>query len=158
MFNVNSRRIPLLISLIVMTMTIGTSVMFGQTRRKQSSISSTKEIAFTNGKWKDIAVQARKNNKYIFVDAFTTWCAPCRQLKDITFKDKSAAVYFNDNFINYTVDMERGEGLELAEEWGVIAYPTLLFFTPEGKLIMKQIGYVDGKQLVEFGKQALARK
>lgn len=156
MFNTNSRKISLLISLVVMT--IGSSVMFGQTKRKQSTISSTKGIAFTNGKWKDIAVQARKDNKYIFVDAFTTWCAPCRQLKNVTFKDKSAAVYFNDNFINYTVDMEKGEGLELAEEWGVIAYPTLLFFTPEGKLIMKQIGYVDGKQLVDFGKQALARK
>jgi thioredoxin 1 len=139
-------------------MTGGTSMVFGQTERKQKNISSTKEIIFANGKWKDIAAKAKKDNKYIFVDAFTTWCAPCRQLKKVTFKDKNAVAYFNSNFINYTIDMEKGEGVALEEKWDVTGYPALLFFTPEGTMIMKQIGYVDGKQLVEFGKQALTKK
>jgi thioredoxin 1 len=154
MFKANSRTIALAIFLMI----TGTSAVFAQARAKQHANPSAKEIAFVDGKWKDVAAQARKSGKYIFVDAYTTWCLPCRQLKNVSFKDKSAVAYFNKNFINCAVDMEKGEGIALAEKWNVMAYPALLFFTPEGKLIMKQIGYIDGKQLVEFGKQALARK
>lgn len=156
MFKVYNSNILLLFSLVAMI--IGTSAVIAQPKAEQRAMPSAKEIMFTNGKWKDIAAQARKNGKYIFVDAFTTWCGPCRQLKNVTFKDEKTALYFNDNFINYTIDMEKDEGLTLAEKWHVTAYPSLLFFTPEGKLIMKQIGYVDAKKLIEFGEQALARK
>jgi len=69
-----------------------------------------------------------------------------------------AVAFFNDHFINYSVDMEKDEGLQLSDRWEVTAYPSLLFFTPDGKMIMKKIGYVDGKHLVEFGEQALIKK
>lgn len=156
MCKASNGRILLLFSLMVMT--AGANVIFAQSKGKQRAASSAKEITFTNGKWKDIAAQAKKEGKYIFADAFTTWCAPCRELKNITFKDRGAALYFNDNFINYTVDLEKDEGLVLAEKWDITVYPSLLFFTPEGKLIMKQVGYVDAKTLIELGEQALARK
>ena len=92
-----------------------TSAVIAQPKMGQRAMLSAKEIMFTDGKWKDIAAQARKNGKYIFVDAFTTWCGPCRQLKNFTFKDEKTALYFNGNFINYTIDMEKDEGLTLAE-------------------------------------------
>jgi len=119
---------------------------------------AAKKISFINGTWEQVAALAKKNGKYIFVDTYTAWCTPCRELRKVTFKDREAAAFFNGNFINYTVDMEKGEGVELAEKWDVTEYPTLLFFTPEGKMVMKQIGYVDGKQLIEFGKHVLAGK
>jgi thioredoxin-related protein len=156
MSEARSRKIFLAISLIGLT--IGSHVVFAQTKEKQNMMPAAKKISFLNGTWKQVAALANKNGKYIFVDTYTAWCTPCRQLKNVTFKDREAAAFFNGNFINYTVDMEKGEGVELAEKWDVTDYPTLLFFTPEGKMVMKQIGYVDGKQLVEFGKQALAGK
>lgn len=156
MYTIYNRKILLLFNLAAII--IGTRAVTAQPKVEQLAMPLAKEIMFTNGKWKDIAAQARKNDKYIFVDAFTTWCGPCRQLKNVTFKDAKAALYFNDNFINYTVDMEKDEGLVLAEKWHVAEYPSLLFFTPQGKLIMKQIGYVDAKKLIEFGEQALAKK
>lgn len=124
--------------------------------KEQSAMS--KGIHFTDGQWKDISAKAKKSGKYIFVDAYTTWCGPCKLLKSKTFLEDRAAVYFNDNFINYTVDMEKGEGTKLAEQWEVTAYPTLLFFSPEGKLLMRQVGFVNGDKLVEFGKQAMAKR
>ncbi|HTI92328.1 MAG TPA: thioredoxin family protein [Puia sp.] len=119
---------------------------------------SAEAIIFSGGSWNEITAQAKKSGKYIFVDAYTTWCGPCRQLKDITFKDKKAAAFYNGNFINYSVDMEKGEGVLLADRWDITAYPSLLFFTPDGKMVMRQVGYVDGKHLIEFGEQALTRK
>ncbi|AEW00128.1 thiol reductase thioredoxin [Niastella koreensis] len=150
-----SSKIFLVISLIGFT--IGLRVVVAHAKEKQNVKQAEKKISFVNGKWKDVAALAKKKGKYIFVDAYTAWCAPCRQLKNVTFKDREAAAFYNGNFISYTVDMEKGEGVELAEKWDVTAYPTLLFFTPEGKMVMTQVGYVNGKQLIEFGKQALEK-
>ncbi|OQP45260.1 thiol reductase thioredoxin [Niastella yeongjuensis] len=153
MSEARSSRVFLVICLIGLT--IGSRMVFAQ---KENRTPAAKKISFVNGKWEDVAALAKKNGKYIFVDAYTAWCTPCRQLKEVTFKDKEAAEFYNGNFINYMVDMEKGEGEELAEKWDVTVYPTLLYFTPEGKMVMKQVGYVDGQQLIEFGKQALAGK
>lgn len=117
-----------------------------------------KEIVFRNAKWAAIAAEAKKSGKHIFVDAYASWCAPCKLLKSTTFRDKEAAGYFNTHFINYTADMEQGEGIELAEKWEITAYPTLLFFTPDGKIVLKQVGYIDGKKLFQLGQQALGKR
>ena len=146
------------ITICLIVLTIGLNKAFAQSKGMGMTEKDGKGIVFVNGKWKDIAAKAKKSGKYIFVDVYTSWCAPCRQLKNVTFKDEKAAAYYNKSFINYTVDMEKGEGVALADKWNVTAYPALLFFTPEGKMIMKQVGYVDGEHLVDFGKQALARK
>ncbi|WP_298734160.1 thioredoxin family protein [uncultured Chitinophaga sp.] len=146
------------IALTVFLVISGISAAFAQITARQQDVPAAKEITFVDGKWKEVAAQARKSGKYIFVDAYTTWCLPCRQLKNVTFKDEAAAAYFNEHFINCAFDMEKGEGIQLADQWEIMAYPALLFFTPEGKMIMKQVGYIDGKQLLAFGKQALARK
>lgn len=134
------------------------STSFAQNNPKTVMKMESDEIEFTNGKWSEITAKAKKSNKYIFVDAYTTWCAPCKLLKSKTFREKEAAIYFNKNFINVTIDMESDEGIALAEKWKITAYPTLLFFTPQGKLVMKQAGFVNGKQLTEFGEQALKKK
>ncbi|MGH2624349.1 MAG: thioredoxin family protein [Sphingobacterium sp.] len=118
----------------------------------------SKGIKFMHGNWKDILAKAKKSGKYIFVDAYTSWCGPCKLLKSKTFVEDKATVYFNDHFINYTVDMEKGEGPKLAAQWEVTAYPTLLFFSPDGKLLMRQVGFVNGDRLVAFGKQAKTKK
>ncbi|WP_228409818.1 thioredoxin family protein [Chryseobacterium sp. T16E-39] len=131
--------------------------MTAQQKASKNS-TPTEEINFRNSSWKEVTAEAKKSGKTIFVDAYTSWCGPCKLLKQTTFKDKMAATYFNKSFINYTVDMEKGEGIQLAKDWKVNSYPSLLFFNSDGKMVLKQIGYVDGKRLTELGKEALAKK
>lgn len=148
-----------IILIIVIVALLGEVHMISAQNKKKTNIEApSHEVIFTDGKWEEIAEKAKKNGRYIFVDAYTTWCAPCRQLKNVTFKEKNVAEYFNFNFINYTVDVEKGQGKDLAEKWDITAYPALLFFTPEGKMVMKWTGYVGAEQLVEIGKQAVAKK
>lgn len=143
---------------ILLLSTFGFSISFAQNSQKKGTNMADQEIEFMEGNWSKIAAQAKKDNKYIFVDAYATWCGPCNILKSETFKEKEAATFFNKNFINATIDMESKEGSLLAEKWNITAYPTLLFFNPQGKLVMKNLGFVNGKQLIEFGEQALMKK
>jgi len=115
----------------------------------------SKSITFIENTYSIALKKAKAEHKYIFVDAYAAWCGPCRQLKNTTFKDSQAADFFNENFVNLSVDMEKGEGVELASKWEVQEYPTLLILDAKGKVQLRSIGYLDARQLLAFGKKAL---
>lgn len=113
-------------------------------------------IHFTKNKtWKELVAQAKKENKLIFLDAYATWCGPCKYMQSSVFPDASVGAYFNKNFINVKMDMEEGEGPQLAEDFGLTAYPTLYFVNGDGKLVHKSVGGIGVKDLLILGKNAL---
>lgn len=113
------------------------------------------QIDFIENSWNLALKRAAAQNKYIFVDAYATWCGPCKMLKAITFKDKNVAEFFNSNFINVAMDMEKGMGPELAAQWGLRAYPTLIIFNAKGKPVHGTVGFMRADDLIKFGVQAL---
>ena len=111
-------------------------------------------IVFSSKEYKQVLAEAKAKHKKIFVDAYATWCAPCKQLQKTTFKDPKAAAYYNKNFINISVDVEKGNGIGLAEKWNIEGLPTLLILDENGKAIADHVGFVDGNGLLEFAKEA----
>lgn len=90
------------------------------------------------------------------MDAYASWCIPCRQLKITTFKNKDVAAFFNRYFVNTLIDMERHQGRELADRWQVYAYPTLIIFNPQGTVVLRKTGYQNASDLLAFGRLALS--
>ncbi len=113
-------------------------------------------ISFFTGSFEEAKKEAASKKKLIFMDAYTVWCGPCKALSNTTFKDKAVGEYFNKNFINVKMDMEKGEGPGLAQKYGVRAYPTLLFIDKDGKQVHVSLGYIPAASLIEEGKKALA--
>jgi len=64
-----------------------------------------------NKSWKEVLAMAREKNKLIFLDAYASWCGPCKYLQRDVFTDEEVGKFFNDVFINVKMDMEQGEGL-----------------------------------------------
>lgn len=104
--------------------------------------------------WSEIKAKAKKEQKMIFFDAYTSWCGPCQYLETSIYTNRGVASYYNSNFINVKVDMEKGEGINLAKEFNVMAYPTLLFFSSEGNLLHKTIGAMEAPAFINLGKDA----
>ena len=92
-----------------------------------TAISQTKTLAFEHGTFQEIKAKALKENKLIFIDAYTVWCGPCKQMAINVFTDDAVANYYNANLINAKIDMEKGEGIEIAKLYEVNCYPNLLF-------------------------------
>lgn len=111
-------------------------------------------IQFQNLSWSQLLAKAKTENKLIFVDAFTTWCGPCKQMSEEVFPAKSVGIFFNANFINAKIDMEKGEGLSIAEKYQVEVYPTYLFVNGDGKIVHKAIGYYEVADFISIGKDA----
>ncbi|MCF8246630.1 MAG: thioredoxin family protein [Saprospiraceae bacterium] len=98
-------------------------------------------IEFTPGTWKEIKAKAAKEDKLIFMDAYAEWCGPCKKMARDVFTEKEVGDYFNAHFVNVKMDMEKGEGIGLSSDFGVQAYPTLLFINSEGKAVHRAVGY-----------------
>ncbi len=112
-------------------------------------------VVFHKESWKEILETAQSEEKLIFIDAYTTWCGPCKKMTRDIFPLHNVGQFYNENFINVKMDMERGEGVALAEKYDVILYPTLLFIDPDGKIIHRAAGYHNEKEFLGLGKIAL---
>lgn len=114
-------------------------------------------IAFEKGAWKDILTRAREEKKLIFVDVYATWCGPCKMLDQQVFTDKKVAATYNAFFINYKLDAERGEGVALARQYGVRAYPTALFINGDGQLIDNWVGFLPAFEFKKEGERVFRK-
>src|SRR5690554_4486923 len=113
------------------------------------------QIDFREGSWEELLQMAQAENKPVFVDAYAVWCGPCKRMASEVFTQPSVGDFFNESFINAKIDMEKGEGPTIGSKYGVTAYPTLLFISPEGELMHKAIGYQTADRLINNGNIAL---
>lgn len=113
-------------------------------------------IEFIGSTWKDALAKAKSDNKLIFMDAFTTWCGPCKMMAKNVFPDPGVASLYNRNFINVAEDMEKGEGIVLKNQYKVNAYPTYLFVNGDGEIVHKLVGEHSIEQFIQSGLDALS--
>jgi thioredoxin 1 len=109
-------------------------------------------ITFFKGTYKDALAEAKKQNKLVFIDAYASWCTPCKQLKQNTFTDESVAEYFNQHFINVAIDIEKGEGPNLATQYNITHFPTMIIADKDGKRITFTVGYIKPDDLLGFAR------
>jgi thiol-disulfide isomerase/thioredoxin len=118
--------------------------------------SQDREIVFETKLTFDQLVEKAKNeNKLIFIDAYTTWCGPCKWMAKNIFTLNEVADYYNSNFINAKFDMEKGEGIELAKKFQVFCFPNLLFVDGNGDLVHRTAGAAQQKEdYIKLGETA----
>jgi thiol:disulfide interchange protein len=108
-------------------------------------------ISFSGISFEDAKTKAIENNQLIFVDAYTTWCGPCKQMAATSFKDEEVAELFNEKFINLKIDCEeQNEGVQFAKDYKVRAYPTLLIINGEGTVVKRVVGYHSASELINL--------
>lgn len=83
---------------------------------------------------------AKKENKMVLVDCYTSWCGPCKYMADKVFPQEKLGAYLNERFVNMKINAERGEGVDIAAKYNVSAYPTFLILKTDGSLIYKIVG------------------
>lgn len=126
-------------------------------QKNKTTIKAEAGIKFIEDDWQLALKTAKDENKLVFLDIYATWCAPCKMLKQYTFTDKAVGDFFNKNFISISVDGEKGVGPQLAQNYAIQGYPTLIVADATGKLILITAGYIDTKVLMQFANEALKR-
>ncbi|MGE8511183.1 MAG: thioredoxin fold domain-containing protein [Chryseobacterium culicis] len=111
-------------------------------------------IKFEDSNFASILAKAKKEKKLVFIDAYASWCGPCKLMVKNIFPLQSVGDYYNSHFINAKIDMEKGEGIELAKKYNVKAFPTYLFIDGNGEAVHRTLGYVEEKDFIQFAKDA----
>jgi thioredoxin-related protein len=113
----------------------------------------------------------KKNPKKIMMDVYTVWCGPCKMLDRITFKNKDLVAYVNKYYYavkfnaegdakitykdkvltNPNYDMTRANSRNATHDFArflqVNAFPTIVFFDEELRMIAPIRGYQNPQQL-----------
>lgn len=113
-------------------------------------------IRFEECSFDEVLALSGKTGKPVFMDCYTSWCGPCKMLSKQVFPQKSVGDYFNDRFVSIKMDMEKGEGKELAKRYGVKVYPTMLVLGADGKVIHRFTGARSPQSLVQEVGRALS--
>lgn len=119
-----------------------------------AAIAFAQGIKFEEGNFKSILAKAKKENKLVFIDAYAVWCGPCKLMVKNIFPLKPVGDYYNANFVNAKIDMEKGEGIDLAKKYNVKVFPTYLFINGDGEEVHRTIGYVEEKDFIQFAMDA----
>ncbi len=124
-------------------------------------------IWVSNLNWQQVLKKAKKENKYIFVDCFTTWCGPCKKMDKNVYENDSVGTLLNAKFISVKVQMDSTKtdnefirswyntAKEMGTAYHVAAYPTFLFFAPNGEIVYKDFGYKMPDKFMEVAQNAL---
>lgn len=117
--------------------------------------------------WTAIKEKAKKENKFIFVDCYATWCGPCKQMGKEIYPLKTVGDYFNEHFVSVKVQMDStakdNEGVKkwridahkLDEVYNINAYPTFLFFSPDGQIVHRISAGMNDAAFLQLGKDAI---
>jgi thioredoxin-related protein len=111
-------------------------------------------ILFFHGSFAEAQAEAKKQHKLIFIDCYTVWCGPCNKMTRDVFPRQDVGDFYNAHFICCKMDMEKGEGLTIANSYSVKNYPTYLFLNDAGELAHRTLGSKEPALFIKDGEIA----
>ena len=101
--------------------------------------------------------EAKQDDKPIFIDFSADWCGPCQRLRHEVFEDATRGRTLQTTVIPVSiVDRRREEGSNpadiesLQERFGVVAFPTLVVFSPRTGRILRCEGFGDAERTMAW--------
>lgn len=102
--------------------------------------AQNRSVTFEPLPFDKVLEKAREMQREVFLDAYTSWCGPCKRMVREVFTVDSVADYFNARFVNVKYDMEKEEQ-DLVKKYQIAGYPTFLILDSEGRVLKRFTGY-----------------
>lgn len=90
--------------------------------------------------------QAQREGRPLIIDFGSATCPACRMLESRTLRDERVQGEL-DNFVRVYID--GNEQVSLRESFGVQYYPTVVYLSPEGKVLKRHVGYVGPDEMLQ---------
>lgn len=125
------------------------------TQGQRSKFDIPTAVTFEKTDFETTLAKAKAENKPLFIDFYTAWCAPCLAFTKNVLTDEEVGIYMNETFINLKYDAEKGEGINIAKKYNVKFYPTLLVIDCDGKVLenLSDSGLPKKEEMIKIAKR-----
>jgi len=110
-------------------------------------------VHFESGlSWGQVLVKAKAENKYVFVDCYASWCGPCKAMDQRVYTNDTVGEAMNARFVSVKLQMDTSkkdddavkawyaDAHRLMTTYKISAFPSFLFFSPDGKIVHRGMG------------------
>jgi thiol-disulfide isomerase/thioredoxin len=116
--------------------------------------------------WQQIKETSKRENKYIFLDCYATWCGPCKLMDQQIYTNDTVGDFFNDRFISVRVQMDKtrrdnewvkqwyADAIVFRKEYRIEGYPSCIYLSPQGDILHKVLGYRTVNEIIADAKSA----
>lgn len=84
---------------------------------------------------------AKKENKLLLIDFYTTWCKPCKELDELVLNKKSIKKILAKDFVLLKYNAEDDKVYHLSKKYHIVSYPTGLIVNKEGYVVKQGYGF-----------------
>jgi len=117
--------------------------------------------------WAQVKEKASRENKFIFVDCFATWCGPCKAMDMDIYRKEKLGNYLNEHFVSVKMQMDTSaqdneqvrksyaDAHLIMQDNKVNEFPTFLFFSPDGNILHRDVGYKDENGFTAIAQDAM---
>jgi thioredoxin-related protein len=121
-------------------------------------------ITFAN--LKEVLDSAKKSQKNIFIDAYASWCGPCKKMDAEIYCSSQISSYLKSNFISIKIQFDKtSKDAQHVKDWyktadifaqkyNITEYPTYIFLSPDAELLQLDAGYMDVRDFLVVVKRA----
>lgn len=127
---------------LVLAILISTNILFA------------KGIDFHKDILDEALVLAKAKGKYVFIDTYAQWCAPCKRMNKV-FDDPRVGSLYNEKFVNVKINMDGILGKYMLIKYDVVWLPTLLILDQDGNVKYRVDKEVRAEDLLRMAEQAL---
>ena len=86
-------------------------------------------------------IEAKKQNKLLLIDFYTTWCSPCKEIDREIFQNKLVSDEVAKSFVVLRYDAEKEEINKLSLKHYVGWYPTTIILNQDQFVVMKHFPF-----------------
>jgi pentatricopeptide repeat protein len=98
--------------------------------------------------------EVRESGKLLFIDFYTDWCGPCKQLEKYVFQNDSLQRLLTDEVVLLRYDAENDTIFHLSKKHHVNSYPTGLILNTDGRVVNRIYGFA-GEDATTLGTSVL---
>jgi thiol-disulfide isomerase/thioredoxin len=98
------------------------------------------QVTFQEMTYHQAQEKAKSEGKHLFIDIYTTWCAPCKTLRSNLENSAEFAKATNANFLLVSIDAELEENKAFIRQKGISSFPSVLIISPSLNLELHMVG------------------
>jgi len=113
-----------------------------QAAAKADDHAAADQIAWFPGTVDEAFAAAKSQGKPVFLYWGAVWCPPCHEIKATVFRSREF-IERSKLFVPVYLDGDTENAQALGEKFGVVGYPTMIVFSPDGEEITRIPGGID---------------